>query len=341
MHFINLVSLIALLFVSSAVSANAASFDCTKTQTIFEFAICQNDELSLLDEKMASSFKAARSKVSNSASQEILAGQRQWHDYAQKVCIQDMVYPEADYGDEGIFCLQATFRNRIDILNKVGAKRGLVFYSRDQYRALYTDEPDEWSRVADHVVIVPQLDGGRETAAFNAYMSEVFGLLDDDFSPQEQSDMDLVSSTQFEGDVHAGKVTAERISVEVNYYMYGHGAAHGNYAVNYAHFLRAEGRALELRDIFVGTEWAQKIRPLILSSLNEQLGEGAVWEDLDDLENSILDPSNWALNTERFSVQFQPYEVSAYAAGAPVAYVSWETLEPYFSPGAKEIIGLK
>lgn len=341
MHFINLVSLIALLFVSGAVSANAASFDCAKKESIFEYAICSNDELSLLDEKMAVSFKVARSKVSKNASQEILAGQRRWHEYAQKVCIQDMTYPTADYGDDGIFCLQTTFRNRIDVLDKVGAKRGLIFYSQDQYRALYTDEPDEWSRVADHVVIVPQLDGGRDEVAFNGYMREVFGRASDASSSDELSDFDLTSSTQFEGDVQAGDVTAERISVEVNYYMYGHGAAHGNYAVNFAHFLRNEGRPLGLQDIFVGTEWVQIVRPLILSSLEEQLGEGALWEDLDDLENSILDPSNWALSTENFSVQFQPYEVSAYAAGAPVAYVNWEILKPYLSAGAPAIIGLE
>jgi hypothetical protein len=247
------------------------------------------------------------------------------------VCIQDMLYPNADYNEEGIFCLQQVFINRVERLERVGAKDGVVVYSLDDYIALYTDEPDEWSRIADHVVSVQQVDSDNPSAlAFNQVL-RAKSFLD------AEAEIDTTSSSELTLQITAA--TPRRFSVEELYYQYGHGAAHGNYNISYVHFLRREGRELRANDLFVGTDWAQSIRPQIVKSLADQLGEDGLWEELTELEATIVNPAFWALSAEGFSVQFQPYEVAAYAAGAPVATLSWDVMTPYMTPGAKRIIG--
>lgn len=322
-----------------SLSAQAASFDCDKAESIFEYAICHDDELSFLDERLSEAYKTARTKVSTEAAAEILAGQRRWHEYAQNVCIEDMTYPMVDYGDEGIQCLRQIFSTRIDTLAGVGARDGLVVYSRDYYQALFTSEPDEWSRVADHRAIVPQIDGDDAQArAFNALMQQAI--------PHEPTGLEgeegVEDATTYSTDTDAKivLVSPTRISVQKNDYFYGHGAAHGNYGISYMHFLRAENRMLVAQDIFVGSDWVQAITPEIINSLKEQLGEDGLWEDLAEIGTTIANPTSWALSPEGFTVQFQPYEVSAYAAGAPEARVRWSQLMPYLARDAGSIIGL-
>jgi hypothetical protein len=55
-------------------------------------------------------------------------------------------------------------------------------------------------------------------------------------------------------------------------------------------------------------------------------------DDTKYVANSIIDPEHWDL-TDPYALilQFQPYEVAAYAYGAPTARVSWEKLKSYIS----------
>ena len=56
------------------------------------------------------------------------------------------------------------------------------------------------------------------------------------------------------------------------------------------------------------------------------------------IADSVIDPERWVLSDPYgLVIQFQPYEVAAYAYGAPTARVSWEALEDYLAEGADSV----
>jgi uncharacterized protein len=65
---------LGLLLVSPSVFA--ASFDCDKASTFIEKAICNNEEISKLDDELAVNFKNAKNSVSGDALQELIATQK-------------------------------------------------------------------------------------------------------------------------------------------------------------------------------------------------------------------------------------------------------------------------
>jgi uncharacterized protein len=75
------VSLILLLLPLSAFSA---SFDCHKSHTFIEKAICADKQLSKLDEKLGQAYKMALAKTS--ATDEIKAGQQEWQEKVRNIC---------------------------------------------------------------------------------------------------------------------------------------------------------------------------------------------------------------------------------------------------------------
>ena len=131
------------------------------------------------------------------------------------------------------------------------------------------------------------------------------------------------------------EVSGNRLSLAVNTYWYGHGAAHGNYTISNRHFLRDEGRWLEAGDIFAGKGWQKKLLGLVTEAAEAEHGD-ALWPDsLGDLSEVVTDPARWDLSDPYgLVVQFQPYEISAYAYGAPTARVSWEALAPILAETA-------
>ena len=63
------------------------------------------------------------------------------------------------------------------------------------------------------------------------------------------------------------------------------------------------------------------------AALKEKLADG-MWDDLDDsIAQWVTDPSRWNFVDDGLEVQFQPYEVTAYAAGAPSVTIPWEKLQ--------------
>lgn len=80
---------------------NGASFDCKKATSFMEHTICNDKELSKLDEELAKSYKIAKMK----ADQEVLKQeQRVWIETSQKSC------QNAD-------CLKKVYKQRIYELN--------------------------------------------------------------------------------------------------------------------------------------------------------------------------------------------------------------------------------
>lgn len=321
----------AVLLLSLGVSAaDAASFDCGKASTPFEQAICNNPDLSAADEQLSVAYQTAIGGLTKSALAEVQASQRNWLEFAQKSCTDDAQLPKVDYSADQVGCLKSTFDSRMRRLEQSRMWNGLRLYPVDSYDVVPdpTAEPDAWNKVAMREISVPHIDGGSaEAAAFNRFMAEI--------GPKTGGEMDVSSDVQRFATV--SDVGSALIGVEISDYWYGHGAAHGNYSIGHANFLRSEGRALLASDVFATDGWEAVLGDLAVAELQRTV-EGGIWdESTDDAKAAAADPGRWTLTARGLQIQYQPYEVTAYAYGAPVVTIPWGPLSDYLAAGAIEL----
>lgn len=320
---------LGLVLVASSV-AQAASFDCKKATTPFEIAICSNPELSKADDTLSIAYQTAIGGLSKPALADVQKGQRAWLDYAQKACTDDAALPKGKYPDEQINCLISTVTSRATRLEGSRMWGGLRFYTVEDYAVIpdTTATPDAWNKVATREVSSPRIDGDSEEAiAFNSFIEER--------GPKVSGGQDETSDVAVTATIDA--VTSSLITVAVNDYWYGHGAAHGNYGITYLHFLRGEQRALDASDVFAGEGWESRLGELALAKLDETI-EGGIWEESrEEAGKAAADPSRWTFTSEGLVIQYQPYEVTAYAYGAPTITVPWTQLVDFLKPDAQSL----
>ena len=323
-------------------AANAASFDCARASTAFEQAICAYPELSTQDETLAKAYATALGGLSKPASTIVQQGQRDWLDFAERACTDD-AQPQGDaYDQDDVSCLSQLFSSRIRWLEESRMRSGRRIYQLDRYIVMPDPDAtaDSWNKVATKAFSSPRIDGtDAEAGAFNAMMDRLtaeYGY----FSGQSGADVDPETDTSSDAQVQAtvDSVTGERISLVVNDWWYGHGAAHGNYAITYVHFLTGENRMLEASDIFSGDAWQQPLAELAVTELNRTI-EGGIWEESEQtVAEAVADPARWNFSDKGLVLQFQPYEVTAYAYGAPTVTIPWETLREYMAESADTIV---
>lgn len=315
-----------LLVVLAAPVANAASFDCAKAASVFEKAICSDPELSAQDEMLSVAYKTAVGGLSKPASDVMLKGQRDWLAFLDKVCADPMLPGQDALETERVACLSNQYSTRMRTLEGSRMLGGLRFNLDDTYWAAPDPEGETYYKIATATTSAPRLDGtGKDAQPFNAMIeAETANVAkqnmgDDAEAPATSSDTD-VSLT-------VSHVNEARIDVEVSTYWFGHGAAHGNYAITYLHFLRDQGRNLKAEDLFAGKDWNQHLADLTLKRLKEDRGE-LLWEiDAAWLKETVADPSRWKFSDNGLAIQFQPYEVASYADGAVTAEVPWSQLQ--------------
>jgi len=331
------IGMLALVWLlASCGFAMAASFDCAKAGTAVERAVCGDPDLGALDEDMAAAYAKARAALSPAAAEIVRQGQRQWLDFVALACTDDAKPLRGDYDADGVNCLKNFYSMRRDSLQRANVVGDLRFYYRDRF-AVYADPEalaEDWSKVASKAMSVPQIDGGgAEAQGFNAFIAGIAtgGGEFDAATADTNSDSDIRLEVK--------AVNGARISVRETDWWYGHGAAHGNYAVTYSQYLRGAGRGLVAEDIFAGGGWATALMPAIVDKLAEAGGRESYWEDLGDIAGLIADPARWDFGPDGISFQFEPYEVAAYAAGAPTAVIGWAALAPYLTPGARSLVG--
>lgn len=310
--------------------AAAASFDCARAGTPFERAICAFPELSDADETLAVAWQTAIGGLSKPALAQMQAGQKAWLGFAERSCsptAETLVDPVTD---EQAQCLASQFRQRIGRLEQSRMQDGLRVFIEDRYEVILdtTAEPDAWNKVATLEAGQPRLDGDSDlAAAFADFIDTATPALGGEI--EETSDISRITTIT--------EVTAARISVTINDYWYGHGAAHGNYGITHAHFLREPMWALVAEDIFAAQGWQEELGRLVLAALDQSV-EGGIWDDARaEVPALSADPSRWALSAEGLALTFQPYEVTAYAAGAPVVTIPWAQLGAWLAPGALDL----
>jgi uncharacterized protein len=308
----------------------AASFDCSAAATPFERAICDSEDLSRADEVLAKAFNTALGGLTKAAETALRKDQRAWLDFAQRACTEDAEpLTGGSYDEQGVRCLTGVFSSRARILELSRMMDGHRFVFESAYAVLpdpnEADNPDSNWTVATHDAAVALLDSDDPLAeAFNAFAREAAEPHSELYAGR---DLDGSSDTSM---ALAVKSTAgtNRISLRLETYWFGHGAAHGNYADSVVHYFVPEERAVEAGDIFAGEDWEAVLVDAAWTALQEQHGEWLQVDSKEDIAEIVVDPARWDFD-DAYSlvITFQPYEVSAYAYGAPEVRVPWLELE--------------
>ena len=322
-------------FLFPVPAAYAASFDCSKASTPFEHAICDNPELSRADEVLAQSFATALGGLGEAAAIQLRADQRTWLDFARRVCTADArPLTVGRYGARGIECLLTTLQTRSKIVEQSRMINGHRFSVHTSYEALSdpneASDPDSYWRVASHETSYPVMDESDPLAqGFNAFVAGQDGF---DVSLRSDGDDEtegLHASSDTSSDNKIEEIVGDkRISMAIESYWYGHGAAHGQWGVSYLHYWAPEKRALGATDLFAGENWQTTLRDLAWAQLHQQHGEWLQVEKAEDIAEIVIDPARWSFEDDySLIIQFEPYEVSAYAYGAPTISIPWQKLE--------------
>lgn len=331
-------ALVALLFIVPPTAA--ASFNCAKAASSFEKAICSSEDVSMQDEILAQAYQTALGGLSADAAGEVKAAQRAWLDYAAHSCSDDAQPITTAYTDDQKQCLAATYRDRIRDLEASRMQGGFRFYPIDRYLVQKDTEalPEDFNKVADKQFQIVKIDRNDDTAAaFNAMVDTVIEEQGSFFADGTTTIADDDVTSDYDISAKVADVTGQRISLETNEYWYGHGAAHGNYFITHRHFLLNEKRALEASDIFGGDDWQDRLGRLALEAIKAKLGEDYFASSDEDAIKVAVDPLRWDFSEEGLVIQFNIYEVTAYANGPQTVTILWDALSSITTERAEEI----
>lgn len=324
-----------------APAAHAASFDCTKATTMLEKAVCADPELSTNDETLATAYATALGGLSEAAAATVKATQHGWLDYAQRVCTADAQPATKPYtGDDALGCLRTAYTGRITDLEASRMLGGYRFYPVNRYLVEKDTDAtaDDYNKIADQQFTTVKLDGLNDVAvAFNAMIDASFADSGDLFIKGTDRLSGADMSTDIEDTTTVEKVTASRITLSETSWQYGHGAAHGDYGISYRHFLITKKRLLKAEDIFTGTSWKKLLGGLVQTALKDTLGDDLMVDDTTDYVAMAAEPSRWNFSDQGLIIQFQPYEVAAYAMGAPTVTIPWSKLSGVMSDEGTQI----
>jgi uncharacterized protein len=325
--------LAGLLVMGAVPAAQAASFDCARASTPVEKAVCANPELGRRDEVLARAYATALGGLSDAAKGTVQAGQRAWLDYAGLACTTDARPFSTPLTEDQQACLSTVYRDRIDDLAQSRMQGDWRFYPMTSYAVVDDPDPEAFQGVATKQLRSPRIDEESEVAAaFNELMDEADEAAQPDPQGEDYGSSDTMQTTTVES------VNTHRISLTTNSYWMGHGAAHGNYAITHSHYLIEKGRMLEAADLFTGDGWQEALGQLALDELDRTV-EGGIWdESRADVPKAAADPSRWNLSDNGLEIVFQPYEVTAYAAGAPTVTIGWDKLAEYLSEDYSELL---
>jgi len=321
------VVMLALLALPAApvTAAKAASFDCDAASTAFEKAICASTDLSEKDETLAVAYQTAIGGLSSKAAARMKADQKAWLDFAQRACSDDAKPQKKAYDEDGVTCLGTLFDARVEALEESRMIGGLRFYQTARFAAFPDPEGTDWSKVAQKQLTVARIDGDAPVArGFNRFvdgLTESFAEGFDNGQHEEESGTDASLRVAVE------TVSGSRVTVALYDYSYGHGAAHGNYGVTYAHYLRDAKRPLEASDIFAGKGWEERLAEQAFDALKAELGEFVQAESASDIVEAVADPARWTFDSRALTIIFQPYEVASYADGTPEVRIPWSVLQ--------------
>ena len=326
---------------ASALSAHAASFDCKAATTKQEKLICATPKLSADDDKVGEAYKAWLAVAADPAKAEVLADQRAWLARRTYQC-------SGAANKEMIVCLDLVYGDRLDKLQaRVKTVGDVKFVSRATHLAIkdtkdnasdaageqvpgygtldatwpvaQTDAP-EWQKWNDAVETATRKVAAPDgTKTFAAWLPKWAAGQD------SQTDAAVLS------------VEHGRVGVLITDSSMQHGGAHGSFDRVTFYWLLAEGRPLQVSDVFqAGTPWSQPVVAACAQAIVKQLGpqiKQFFGPRNQNIAKVVASPQNWTLTPQGLKISFPEYSVSDYAEPANDVTVPWSTFKGSLAAG--------
>jgi uncharacterized protein len=323
--------------------AHAASFDCKLAKTPREKTVCATPKLSALDSQLGTVYTAAHSKLSPAAFQQIQSDQISWLKWLDLVCpataSKDSAQgPIAD-------CLTTEYTDRLQqFTDKIKTDSGYHFYPR--YQVVYVkghtaaDNPGDpgfgfgafaWVQIDDPSPAAAAFNNAASTAAL-----KVAGLM----SEKKPTDiahvvLDPTGYTRTYFEVRAAN--GNLIEIDLGIEGYNWGGAHPDDLFSSFAWLPSAQRPLADTDVFdPATGWKTKLVAPALAKLksNKDVADMIIAEGSDltnGIAKTLADPTAWTLSPAGLTLTFEPYAITAFAAGEPTVTFSWAELKPYLA----------
>jgi len=324
--------------------AHAASFDCAKSKTAQEKAICASPQLSAADGQMAAAYKAWLA----AAQPDWAAGIRQ--DQLVWLRTRDASCSTGDADDPIASCLSNVYKQRIEDLQGMVQHIGGVTFVSQAITLTARDTPDSAPPAGISEVtpgfgtleaIWPQASSATpqwtawNKAVENAAIQAVNTFTGDAKKPAQDwsglvlPGVDDVVTVTVEG--FNGKMISAAV---VNDYD-GHGAHPTENSAQF-YWMLSEQRALKPEDVFLPNSgwdtWMEKRLDSYLQQVLDSNGNDQRQYQPGDLPGIVTNPGDWKLEPAGFSIFFQPYQVACYACTPNPMTISWTDLKPYLQP---------
>jgi len=322
--------LAALLLPLLPLEATAAAFDCGKASRPHEKIICGAPALSVADEELAAAYKQAADALPETAKTLLRTGQREWLAWLPATCSDDGKGQVFKKRSEATDCLLRGYQERIAVLRKTPSTiAGFTVMPLQRFRVLPADRSAGGFRpIAVHTTERPFIlaPSGPTTDLLNAEAERATGP-----APSEERDND--SSVFVSLSFPRPEIATLTVSTEV----FAHGAAHPVHAAAFRS-IRADGaRMLVFEDVFVSRAVVTDLAARVHADLKDQLKDDLMADDLAEIEKMAGDPERWSFDEKELTVNFNVYEVAAYAMGPQSVALPWTTLEPMLSPFARSV----
>ena len=330
---------IGAIFIGIAQYAIGASFDCSLSilNTTEQF-ICKNPEISDLDTRMAAVYTENFKKLSPTNRVAYLNGQRDWLKYWPQSC-QRTYNPEQD---ASIFmaCAKREYENRLELLPVRKLNNRWLVFNVARYSVTKADPASvpDWVKTVDHSLIYPKIETQNLSATelqnanqLNLWIGSVvkkLGLKNRISLNEDSMDSFL--------DLTINDVSPDIFRLQTRYYFNGFGA-HGNSVLNNFHYSLSMNRELKETDIFQGA-WKGDTSQKIYRNLKKEFAEMVLVDSSTPVAQSIARVQSWKLKKEGMLLEFNPYELTAYAAGAPEVKIDWDDFSSYLTDYAKSQI---
>jgi uncharacterized protein len=316
---------------NNAQAKNGPSFDCTRASNVVEKTICASSALSQMDRKLSDSYRASLVLLSEDGKVSLQNGQRQWIKVTREVCDRTS-FPKLPYIPTTEQCLEKHYGERQKQLEDAVHEYGGIKIRRvDTFEAHRSESKSEYSGsdvgFDTTYISYPQIDAPKshQEELWNKKMADIAKSLAG--MDEEGGDVD------YDSDYSILSVSTRLISVDLSGGFYAHGTPHGQYAMSTVNWLLNEGREMQVDDVFDKTKpWQTVVLKYCFDDLSKR---DDYWVNptnnhvVIELGDMPLETRRWAFQKEGLRIQFQPYEVAAYAYGAPAVVIPWDVLGQY------------
>lgn len=328
MQFFFFFYLLNLIILCVSDSAYSASFNCNQASRPQEKFICQNEDVSKLDDALDKAYQEHMKVLTKDAQSLVQASQRSWLTYWPMTCSASSSALKLDANSKD--CVLFAYRSRLTELNSSIAIEGRNTYKISEYRFIAPKTADE--APSNHTISFPQVIAqSQNDASINTWLARDLN--------KWRSGLDLDSDTGLSISLVASGLPLLH-AIEVQYF-FGHGAAHPQTNKAHLYFMPSAGRALNASDIFADKRWSAVLADFVFKKLQQKLGDNLQVSNAKELIPLLSQPSSWNISKNSFGLEFNPYEVAPYSEGFVMIEVPLSLVLPYLTPFAKSVFQSK